>query len=330
MKRLFVFLSLLLLTSCQKSIWWDDQDSNKTVLRVLAIGNSFSQDALAYVPFILRDLNIDVEIRIGILMKSSAILADHVDNFENKASVYTFYYYNGGDSWSTSSFKTIQWALTSSHWDVILTHQTSTNADDWDSRFQSELNLFVEQIQSVVDYPVTYAWMLSQARPAQKNGGINWSDEAILSRFSYTAAASKRVLEETSFEMIIPVGTAIQNARTVPEFKRMGDYAINPLNDSGNGYLCAFDGTHLQEGLPCQIASYSCIVSFLDYLGFDKQSIYDDETQVTAEWAAGKSIPGPHGTYIGSNNDNLKMAQMCAIMANQNPYTVTDIPSLFQ
>lgn len=328
LKRVFAFVMIsLILVSCEKD---NSHKSHEYVLRILAIGNSYSQDALAYVPFILHNLGVDIDIQIGILMQSSSTIANHVENFENDAAAYTYYYYDGGSSWGVKPMRSIRWALTHYQWDFIITHRSSTTDHDWETAYNPFLNQLVAQIHSVIDYPVEFAWMISPSRPAETNGGVNRSENAILSRFGYTASDSYRVIEESQFEVIIPVGTAIQNARTIPALKAMGDYAINPNNTSGLGYLCAFDGVHLQEGLPCQIAAYSCIATFLDLLGIDSQLIFDDDSRITAEWAAGKSIPSPHGTYIGSNDDNRKLAQMCAMMANQNPYTVTDILSLSQ
>lgn len=325
-RRVFTFVMLsIMLVACDKD---RAHEYHEYQLRILAIGNSYSQDALAYVPFILQNIGVDVDIQIGILMQSSSTIANHVENFENSAAVYTYYHYDGGTSWSMKPLKSIRWALTHYQWDVIITHRSSRTQNEWDTSYNPFLNQLVTQIHSVIDYPVKFAWMISPSRPAETNGGVNRTESTILSNYGYTASDSYRVIEESPFEVVIPVGTAIQNARTIPTLKAMGEYADNPNNSSGLGYLCAFDGVHLQEGLPCQIAAYSCVLSFLDMLGLDSQIIFNDNSRITAAWAAKKSIPSPHGAYIGSNEENRKLAQMCAFMANQNPYAVTDILSL--
>lgn len=319
-RRFILLLFAFFITACQKTT----RESDNQLLRILAIGNSYSQDALAYVPFIMQNMDVGVDVHIGILMMSSSTVANHVDNFENEKEAYTFYLFEGGKSWSIKNIKTIQGAL-SSHWDIILISGISLR--DRYSSNHPDLNRLVDCIQSSINYPVQYVWMLSQVRPALINSGANSSEDSILSRFSETAAYAKRILNETPIEMIIPVGTAIQNARTVLEFKRMGDYANNPNNTSGNGYLCAYDGVHLQEGLPCQIAAYSCVITILDMLGIDIQEILKDDTRITNKWLSGKSVPGPHGTPLGSTDLNCELAQRCAIAANDNPYSVTTILS---
>jgi hypothetical protein len=322
MKRVFLFMVFVsLLASCQKS----DYHDNRKTIRLLAIGNSYSQDALAYVPFIWNDLGAEVDMTIGILMKSNAIVSDHVDNFINNSARYTFYLYDGRSSWTSHPFKTIQWALSHFQWDIILTHQTSWSANDWAPKYQSQLNQFVNLILSEVDYPVRFAWMVSPARPAQTNGGTNWEEETIYSHFVFNASDAQKVLERTVFDLVIPVGTAIQNARTIPSLKMLGEYANNENNSSGFGYLCAFDGVHLQEGLPCQIAAYSFIISLMKTLGLDIQSLNQNNSVITSSWLSGKSIPGPHGPVILSTVQDREFAKKCAIMANDNPFVVTNI-----
>lgn len=324
MKRLFFLLFLILLASCQK----DRRESgNNKVIHLLVIGNSYSQDALAYVPFIMNDLGVNVEVHIGILMMSSATVSNHVQNYEKNAAQYVFYYYDGGSRWTSQSSRTIQWAISNFQWDFILTHQSSWTANDWSERYLSELNQFVNLIRSSADYPVRFGWMLSPSRPAKTNGGANWNDETILSHFNYTAHDAQLVLSETDFDLVIPVGTAIQNARTIPTLKALGDYSDNENNASGLGYLCAYDGVHLQEGLPCQIAAYTFIVSILKLLGLDSRSIYEDDTRITSKWASGKSIPGPHGSVLLSTKQEREFAKYCAVAANDYPFEITNIVS---
>ena len=308
-----------------KKIAADPTKADRRKIRLLAIGNSYSQDALAYVPFILQSMGVELDVEIGILMMSSSTIADHVDNFNNQAAAYTFYHYSPGASeWTNMSSHTIQWALANYRWDIIMTHQSSTNASSWDT-YQPAINTLVNLLYTVLTYPVRFAWMISQARPAQTNSGANWSDETILAHYNYTAQNAERVIDETAFDLVLPVGTAVQNARTIASLKALGDYAENALNTSGDGYLCPNDGVHLQEGLPCQLAAYSVILALLDALGMNEISVFGEATRVTSEWATGKSIPSPHGSYIGSTDDNCRMAQLCAIVANKHPFEVTDM-----
>lgn len=298
--------------------------TSKKIIQILSIGNSYSQDALAYVPFIMQNMGVDVDILIGILMQSSSSLEMHVDNFEKESNVYTFYLYNGGLSWRNYGGRTIQWALDKCNWDIVILQQSSNAASTW-SEYQPWCNKLIDYVHGYVNYPITFVWYQPQVRPAITNDGANWDDVTITKHYENTTEAARRIMEETVCQAIVPVGTAIQNARTIPSIKALGDYAHNHLNTSGFGYLEASDGVHLQEGLPCQIAAYTFVQVLLDIYGFNDYSIIGETTRVTREWAYWKSIPGPHGDYIGSTDENCLIAQECAIMAIEHPFEVTDM-----
>lgn len=169
-----------------------------------------------------------------------------------------------------------------------------------------------------------YGWYAVQSRPATSLNGANWDDATIMSHYKSIVENSQRVMNETACKFIVPVSTAIQNARTISAIKALGNYSKNSLNTSGLGYLTS-DGIHLQEGLPCQIAAYTFVLSILDIYGFDGYSIIGESTRVTSEWEAGKNILGKNGTPIGSTDNNCLIAQECAIKAIMNPYEVTDM-----
>lgn len=302
----------------------EDLHPLKTKICLLSIGNSYSQDALAYVPFIIQNMGVNADIQIGILMQSSSSLAMHVDNFTKEFPAYTFYLYDGGSCWRNLGKKTIQWTLENYQWDIVSLQQSSIGAFKW-STYQPACNQMVNLISSYITKPVKFMWYQPQARPAQSNSGANWDDDTILDHYMSTAEASRRIMEETDCEILVPVGTAIQNARSMESIKVLGDYANNSHNTSGKGYLTCKDGVHLQEGLPCQIAAYTFVQVLLDVYGFKEYSIIDETTRVTAEWARGKSIPGPHGSYIGSNDVNSLIAQKCVVAAVENPYEITDM-----
>lgn len=301
--------------------------TSKRIIQLLSIGNSYSQDALAYVPFIMQNMGVDADILVGILMQSSSTLEMHVDNFEKDTAAYKFYLYDGGSSWKNYGHKTIQWALDNCTWDYITLQQSSGTSYSW-SKYQPWCDKLINYISGYVDYPIKFVWYQPQVRPAQSNKGANWSDEIITEHYVKTAESSRRILEETACEKVVPVGTAIQNARSIDKIKALGEYSNNPLNTSGLGYLTPNDGVHLQEGLPCQIAAYTFVLSLLKLYGLEQYSIIGETTRVTSEWASGKSIPGPHGDYIGSNDENCLIAQQCAIMAMEHPFEVTDMNSI--
>jgi len=291
-----------------------ENEEGKRTVRILSIGNSYSQDALSYIPFILPNIQSNIKVEIGILYMNGATLAQHYNNFINRTDAYTYYLFKDSTAWSNLGAYTIQGALKSQNWDIILLQQGSMSSFTW-STYQPYLNDLIDLIYSQISYPVKFGWMLTQSRP--KNGDTVFDDEEILEHFQAICENSQKVMNETLCEFLFPVGTAVQNARTT---------SLNDLGDYGK--LCSSDGGHLQEGLPCQLAAYSCIIELLNIIGYGNKSIYGETTRVTSEWTSGKSIPGPNGSPVGSTDANCAIAEKCAIMAHKNPYRLTDMTDI--
>lgn len=293
-------------------------------IKILSIGNSYSEDALAYVPFILENMDVDANIQIGILSKSSASLIDHVNNFESQASNYNYYLYDGGGAWQYFGKQNIQFVLDNYDWDIIMLQQVSYYAANWYT-YQPNLNTLINLLSNYLAYPVKFGWYMVQSRPSRSLDGPNYPDETIEANYLSIATNAQRVLDETACEFVVPVGTAIQNARTIPAIKALGNYANIGENTSGFGYMVT-DGIHLQEGLPCQIAAYSFVLSILEqYGGLEEYSIIGESTKVTPEWITGKNIPGINGTPVGSDDTNCSIGQQCAVEAFNNPYEITNM-----
>lgn len=299
-----------------------ESQGTKKKIRMLLIGNSATDDALSYVPFIMQNMGVDVDFQIGIAMMSSSTLAMHLDNFENETAAYAFRLYTEGVSWQNYTNKTIQWMLDNYEWDIISLQQAGPQNVE---TYQPYLNELLNLISGYVDYPVKFIWYQTHIFSATSNGGAPRSEETITQYYEAEATVTHNILTNTICEYVVPVSTAIQNARGITALKAIGDYADNPNNLTGFGYLNYSDGVHLQEGLPCQIAAYTFILAILDIYGFKEYSINGETTRVTSAWTQGKSIPSPHGNPVGSTDENCLMAQKCAIMAIKNPFEVTDM-----
>ena len=291
-------------------------------IRMLLIGNSATDDALSYVPFILQNMNVPVDFQIGIAMQSSSTLAMHVDNWENETAAYSFRLYNGGAAWQNFADKSLQWMFDNYTWDIISLQQAQPQKEN---TYQPYLNKLINYISGYVSNPIKFIWYQTHIYSALSNGGAPRGDQVIADYYADEVSACQNIVVASVCEYIVPVSTAIQNARSIPAIKALGDYANNENNETGNGWLNYLDGVHLQEGLPCQIAAYTFILAILDIYGFKEFSINGETTRVTSAWTTGKNIPSPHGSPIGSTDANCLIAQKCAIMAIKHPFEVTDM-----
>lgn len=86
-------------------------------IKILAIGNSFSEDATQYLWDIMHDAGIE-EVVIGNLYIGGCSLDTHWENMSKNKNAYTFYYNDSG-KWETNKDKSILHALQLEDWDYI-------------------------------------------------------------------------------------------------------------------------------------------------------------------------------------------------------------------
>lgn len=103
----------------------------KSPLKILAIGNSFTQNATAYIPYIFDMQNND-SICLAQLTCSGCSLSQHWLSHRQNTEDYEFCYSNCG-KWILSDFKTIDLALNILDWDIIVIQQQSGLAGDYSS-----------------------------------------------------------------------------------------------------------------------------------------------------------------------------------------------------
>jgi len=209
---LSIFISIFLCHGQQQ------KENSQQVIKLLAIGNSFSEDAIEQYLFELAGAA-DRKIIIGNLFIGGAPLALHVENaMENKAA----YGYRKTilDGQKISKEKvSLQEALQDEEWDYISLQQASTYSGQYDVVIKS-LPALVEYVQaqasknSKLVYHQTWAYHQDSKHDGFKNYQNNQQ-----TMYESIVKVTKKLQKSDQFDMIIPSGTAIQNART----STMGD-----------------------------------------------------------------------------------------------------------
>lgn len=283
----------------------------KKTVKILCIGNSYAFDAMSYVPFILGTVNKDVDVIIGIAKYSSCTLQQHYNFAVNNTATYTYCKYNKSESnaWigtDNTNDKTLLFCLQDEEWDIVTFQQQSSNARDY-STYQPYLNELIDWVQANVNKAVNLSWLLTPAYPTGYSG---LNGDTSNEMFDKIVNASQNVLDETLITDIIPIGTAVQNARKT-NLDSLGDF----------GHL-SYDGLHLQEGVPCLLEAYIVIEYILDKCGCEYNLFFGDKTLPTEEWLSDKNIPGKHGLSVGATSENVRIAQQCSIWAIKKPYEI--------
>lgn len=280
--------------------------ADPTHVRVLSIGNSFSLDAFAYVPFLMEELAPGTQVDFGVLYIGGCRLVRHDENLKGAKAEYDFHQFHAGaDKWVCRKGVSIQEGMAAENWDIIILQQQSA-----DSRYYSTYQPYLDHL---IDYIHTdkpkakIAWLLTQAygEGYKELKGMT-SDEM----WARTDEASERVMKETGVNILIPAGTAIQNARYTP-LDRFGKF----------GHLVN-DGYHLQEGVAAYIEGLVATHSLLKAYGVDVD-VKQSQIQVTHDWWKGKNTPQPNGEPEEAKEEDWKMARQCAQWALDAPWRLT-------
>jgi hypothetical protein len=123
-------------------------------------------------------------------------------------------------------------------------------------------------------------------------------------------AASQRVVEETKARMLIPAGTAIQNARYT---------VLDRLGEAGH---LVNDGFHLQEGIPPLIEGLVTTAVVMKHYGVDVD-VQQSRLQITPEWRSERQTPQPNGQPEPATDEEYVLARQCAQWALQSPWQLT-------
>jgi len=307
------------------------------VLNILHIGNSHTEDAWAYVPYML--LEYGIKTRMMIFRKAGAGISGLNSYYDTPWSEYR----NGqGNQLSNSEWGKIRFIDTSGEsgsryetWNDVLDARDGTtfasyNAEDYTTQ---DAVLWNDTRWDIVILQENYNDMASQMRTGYS------SPIAIIKKIaadlSFTPLFGLQVVHTSStykdkgymfgslanhhnlymslpFDMLFPSGTAIANARQFQELKS----------------VCSFDtlladGIHLQEGLPCYISSLACMESLFRRF-YPQFTVIGDTTRVTDAWKANKNIPATQGTTVVTSESNALLAQRIAALSNDHPWDITD------
>ena len=192
--------------STMKQDW--DEDG---VLKILSIGNSFSVDSLEYVYQVAQDAGIE-KVVLGNLYIGGCTLATHLSNATNNSGAYT-YYTNTNGTWSSKGGVSIKTAVESDDWDFITMQQASGSSGVGETYADvAKLIDIVEPLNpsARIVWHMTWAYQQNSSHSEFSKYDKNQTTmyNAIIS------AVKGNILAEDRIELVIPAGTAIQNART--------------------------------------------------------------------------------------------------------------------
>lgn len=190
-------------------------DHSKSI-KILAIGNSFSLDALEYFWKIADDYGIE-EIVIGVLYKAGARMEHHWDSITNNLSDYAYYKDTSG-SFEITPNKSIEDGLKDEEWDII-TLQQSSGYSGLEESYQPYLNNLIGYVRDTTNNEdIRLYWHLTWAYQQDYTATSvfeSWYDADQIKMYGQIlSSVQQHVVPHEEIYEIIPAGTTIQNIRT--------------------------------------------------------------------------------------------------------------------
>ena len=215
--------------------WQEETLAAVKSLKILAIGNSFSDNAMQYLAILAKELGIE-EIILGKLYRGSCTVDRHWSDAQ-AGNNYERFDLNLGDGWVSQSQKTLIHALKLYDWDIITMQQSSGYSGQASS---------LGNLQNLIDYVnanktnpnAKLYWHMTWAYSQFTAHGsfANYNKDQMTMYNAIVDVTKNHIVTNQSFTGIIPAGTAVQN------------YRDKDINNSSieTKYITISDGYHLQ------------------------------------------------------------------------------------
>ena len=259
----------------------------RKVVKILAIGNSFSQDAVEQYLHELAEAE-GISTIIGNMYIGGCSLERHVKNARDNASAYAYRKIGTDGKKREKSKMSLETVLADEDWDYVSLQQASPFSGMYET-YEASLPELIEYVE--VRLPRKTKLMLHQTwayASTSKHSGFKNYNRDQLTMYQAIVDAVKKAAKANKVKIIIPSGTAIQNART----SFIGDH----LNR---------DGYHLDV----KVGRYTAACTWFERIF--KHNV----------------VGNPYGPE-GLDEARKTVAQKAAHAAVKHPYKVTDLCSV--
>ena len=274
------------------------QDEHK-VLSLLFIGNSLTQDAVSYLPLLLREVCPDIEFNIYMWYCGGYTLKNQWENKINPevdADCEIFSICNTDISWVNGAIKMSQ-VINHLRFDFVCLQEYFNYVESYSAADTIYFNNIVNHIAGLVGFKFEVDCLFH----APKRG------DNFESIYTMTKNGNIVILKNTPAVDIFVPGCAIYEACKT---------SLDALGDLGH---LSPDGTHAQEGLPCLLEAYVMLLQILSKLG--RPITIEGVTSVvdTSNYAS-INVPGPNlgtGVVVGTADDYKVAKQVAARSTNK-------------
>lgn len=184
-------------------------------LKVLFVGNSFAVDTMEHAANIARSLGI-VHVKFGTLFVGGCSIQMHYEHAMEDAGVYT-YYVNEGEGWDSTPDYKISDAVKSDDWDwIAIQHGTHGTSRYTSPECYERLDALIDYLKALSPAHTKIAfnltWLGESTR--QHHEILSYEGNMALMREKLVEVTEKVIVNNPKVDLLVPTGTAIENART--------------------------------------------------------------------------------------------------------------------
>jgi len=271
--------------------------SSRRSLRVLFVGNSLTQDGIAYLPYLLKTFfSPAISFKLYMYYNGGYTLAQQYAQMTEETPCQTFSSAEDNVTWSNSrnavNMKTI---LAEREFDIVCLQDYFNYKDSYtDSDIQVWNNCRDYIVENYTGGNSLHFISLFHAPKRDTADSV----------YAMTVTGNLKILQDTIADDIIPNGMAVYRALS------------SDLDSLGDESHLSPDGTHTQEGLPCLLQTYVTLLWIFDRFGMP-YGIYGLPFKMTTDIYNTLDVPGANlgtGVIEGTDAQNL-LAQEIATMA---------------
>jgi len=207
MKKIIVLFFCLVAT-----FWSGAQTPQKDTLRILAVGNSFSNDGTELLPALLEAAGVH-NVILGRLYIGGCSLERHCREYEDSGHNYS-YYKSTGNKWEELKHCSIKYGLKDDKWDIVTIQQVSGQSGQFETvgKYGDKLIGIIRKECSgsnpEIVWHQTWAYADNSEHPDFPSYG---SDQKTM--YDAICDCTAKVKEAFRISRTVPCGTAIQYAR---------------------------------------------------------------------------------------------------------------------
>jgi len=259
---------------------YEHASSIRRSIKVLAIGNSFSVDAMEnHLYDLLKSADYD-QVILGNLYIGGCSLDTHWSNISTNTSAYEFRKNDDNGEWVKTQNYTALTALQEETWDVITIQQVSSDSGNPDTygNLQNIVN-WIDANKTNSDAKILWHMTWAYQQDSTHEAFPDYNSDQMTMYNAIVNTVRNTVLNTNGIDGVIPSGTAIQNLRT-----------------SGLGDTLTADGYHLKDTYGDYTASLTWYRALtgesLDLVTYWPESVKDYQADIMQ--AAARAVYAPY------------------------------------